>query len=343
MQTRVLTRTEQEARALREGWAVYDQSSLGRLSVRGADRSAFLHNLTTNDVKALKPGQGHSTVIPTVKGRILDWGWLYRLEEEIWVVTQTQTRQAVLKHMDFYHFMEEVEVEDRTEATALVAVAGPASAERLDALAGGAASALEPHAHAAVEAAGTRVRLIRCDRFGHRGFRLWCDVKDKEALIEALRGAGAVEAGEAALERVRIACGEPAYGKELDEERNPLEAGLYGSLSFTKGCYLGQEVIARLDTYRKVARFLVQVRLGAEAEAELAGRPKLLLDGQEVGWLSSWAPALDGEGFRALGYTSRRCQDAALALNGRVPARVEATLTTAEGDGGAEPEPASCH
>ena len=76
---------------------------------------------------------------------------------------------------------------------------------------------------------------------------------------------------------------------------------------------------------------------------ELTGRPRLLLDGQDVGWLSSWAPNLDGPGFRALGYTSRRCQGVLLSINGRVAATVGATLTTAEGDGGPEPEAASCH
>jgi tRNA-modifying protein YgfZ len=343
MQIPVLSGPEQEARALLEGWATYNQSRLGRLRIRGADRVAFLHNLTTNDVKRLRPGQGHSTVIPNVKGRILDWGWVYCLEEELLLVTQEQSRDAVLKHLDFYHFMEEVEVDDLTESTALVAAVGPEAAARLDALLGGAASGLEPHAHVPVELDGLRVRLMRCDRFGHKGFRLWSEARDRKAVAGALEAAGAAPVGETALEQVRVSAGEPAFGKELDEERNPLEAGLYGSLSFSKGCYLGQEVIARLDTYHKVARFLVQVRLGAEAAAELSGRPRLLLDGQEVGWLTSWAPVLGGEGFWALGYTSRRCHGIELSVNGRMSARVEATLTTAEGDGGAEIEPASCH
>jgi folate-binding protein YgfZ len=333
---------EAELRALREHWAVYDQSHHGRLRVRGEDRVQFLHNLTTNDVKALRPGQGHSTVIPNVKGRILDWGHVYAEADALLLITQPAARDAVLKHFDFYHFMEDVEVDDLTEQSALLAVSGPAAAASLERLLGTSAAGLAANAHLETELAGVRLRLLRYDRFGHRGFRLWCEARDAAAVFRALLAEGATPAGEAALERLRVALGEPAHGAELTDERNPLEAGLYGSLSFSKGCYLGQEVIARLDTYKKVARFLVHLAMGPEAEPELTGKPKLFLEGQEVGWLRSWAPAPDAPGYLALGYTSRRCHDVQLSVNGRVPARVLATLTTAEGTGGAEPDE-SCH
>jgi tRNA-modifying protein YgfZ len=333
-----------EAQALREHWGVYDQSHLGRLRVRGADRVAFLHNLTTNDVKSMRPGQGHETVIPTVKGRILDRGSLYCLEGAFLLVTQPTTRQEVLKHLEFYHFMEEVEFDDLTDTSGLLEVSGPASASKLDALLGTSlASTLPAGGHAETQLGDLPVRLLRHDRFGSAGFRLWSDARAARSVYRALVTAGAIPVGETALDWVRVNHGEPAFGKELDGERNPLEAGLYESLSFTKGCYLGQEVIARLDTYRKVARFLVQLQMGPEAEPELTGRPRLLLEGQEVGWLSSWVPNLDGPGFRALGYTSRRCQGVLLSINGRAPARVGATLTTAEGDGGPDLDADSCH
>lgn len=333
-----------EAQALRAHWAVYDQSHFGRLQVRGSDRVAFLHNLTTNDVKGLRPGQGHETVIPTVKGRILDWGSVYCTDRSLLLVTQPATRQEVLKHLEFYHFMEDVELDDLTETSALLEVSGPASSHRLDSvLDRSAVSNLSPGDHVEARLGEVSVRVLRHDRFGQPGYRIWCAIENAIDTYRALVSAGATPVGQTALDWVRINHGEPAFGAELDAERNPLEAGLYGSLSFTKGCYLGQEVIARLDTYRKVARFLIQLQMGPEAEPELTGRPRLLLDGQEVGWLSSWAPNLEGPGFRALGYTSRRCQGVLLSINGRVAATVGATLTTAEGDGGPETESASCH
>src|SRR3982750_952800 len=92
---------EAESRALREHWAVYDQSHYGRIAVRGADRVAFLHNLTTNDVKGLRPGQGHSTVVPNVKGRILDWGWVHALADQLLLITHPGARQKVLEHLEF--------------------------------------------------------------------------------------------------------------------------------------------------------------------------------------------------------------------------------------------------
>jgi tRNA-modifying protein YgfZ len=333
----------EELRALGERWAFFDQSHFGRLELRGEDRAAFLHNLTTNDVRGLTAGEGNLAVVPNVKGRIVDLASVHCLPQALLVVTQPASRAAVLKHLDFYHFMEDVEIEDLTERTALVAVAGPESEMRLGSLAGPSlAAGLRPHAHVLTELAGHDVRVIRHDRFGHRGFRLWCQREAAPAVLGALVGAGAAPVGETALERMRLAAGEPAFGPELNEERNPLEAGLYSAVSFTKGCYLGQEVVARLDTYKKVARFLTHVRLPSEAEPLLCGRPRLFLRETEVGWLTSWAPAPEGDGFWALGYTSRRCQDAGLTLEAQVPVRALATLTRAEGTGGADPEDASC-
>ena len=268
-----------------DGAAIHDASYAGRVRATGEDTLDLLHRLSTNVVVSLQPGQGAPTVLTTDRGRILDLITVINLEDHILLLTSPQTRQTVVEWVDKYTIIEDVELRDVTAETAMLSVIGPEawallrrSCDLPD---------LEPYAAAPFELAGGRGHVIRRDMVGHPRFEVVVDAADGPAVWCALTEAGATPIGQDALEVLKVELGEPWYGRELGEAYNPLETGLWGSISFTKGCYIGQEVIARLDTYQKVQRHLVSLDLSSNAAVEQGS--KLTRDGKEVGHVTSVA------------------------------------------------------
>ena len=171
-----------------------------------------------------------------------------------------------------------------------------------------------------VDLVGVSVRIVRTDFVGLPAFDLVVAVADLERLRDALHAAGneagLVPVGEDALEAVRIEQCVPAYGSELGESYNPHEAGLVDHVSFTKGCYTGQEVVVRLATYDKVQKHLVGVRWNPPAEVPKGTR--LVLDGAPVGIVTSSTLAVDGPGGMALAYVKRAHANEGVELTAEV-------------------------
>jgi tRNA-modifying protein YgfZ len=281
---------EAEWHALKNGAAMADFSRMGRLRITGADALDLLNRLTTNKLEALPPGTARGTVVTNGNGRVVDLLHLAALPDALLCLTSPGRAKTVIDWLDTYTFGEDITVEDITDATAQFALSGPDAAAVLAKAGVEAIAALEPDSVAQQAVARANVVVWRTLPGGSDGFFVIVDAATAGPVREGLLAAGAVSVSEATWDAYRIANGFPVYGAEFDESANPLEARLHGVISEDKGCYTGQEVIARLLTYRKVQRRLMSVDLSAAAAP---GTP-LTSGGDKAGTLTSTAVLPDG-------------------------------------------------
>ena len=251
----------EEYDALTRAAGLAQRSHLGRLELTGEDALDLLNRLSTNKLEDLTPGEGMYSVLTSAKGRIVDLLLVLMLEDRLLLVVGPDARERVAEWIDFYTFVEDVTARDVTPDTAMFSLIGPSAAGIVEEIAGEGAAALPLYGVCAANVGGLSVTVIR-DDFGELpGFNFIAPASDGERLwrylVERSAGDGARPVGSLALESVRVEQGVPAPGRELSEDYNPLEAGLLKHISFSKGCYIGQEVIARLDTYKKVSKYLV--------------------------------------------------------------------------------------
>ena len=267
--------------------AVHDASYLGRLKVTGADALDLLNRLSTNKVVDLEPGQGAPTILTTDRGRILDVISVINTGDYSLLITSPGTQTTVISWLDKYTIMEDLTVEDLTATTTMLAVCGPESATALETAGGTVLSHLPPHHTTVVQVDGCLVRVVCHPLAELPCFYLVTSQQDAPTVWRRLIDSGITPMGTAAFEAVQVLCGIPVHGRELGEEFNPLEAGLIGSIDFAKGCYIGQEVIARLDTYKKVQKHLVKLAIDSACPASAGD--VLQLDGRTVGKITSVA------------------------------------------------------
>ena len=294
---------EDEYRALTSGVAMMDRSDVGRLIVRGEDSLDLLNRLSTNELATLKVGAGAATVLTTNKGRVVDLLRVHWDESRLVVFTSPGNQERVAEWIDFYTFVEDVAVEDVTSETTMLSLTGSASTGFLDGLTSGQASLLAPLGRLHTQVSGVSVEVYRSDFLGTPSFDIVVDSEDKERLSAVLRDGGAVPVGADAVEAVRIERGIPAFGKELTEDYNPHEANLVHHVSFSKGCYIGQEVITRLQTYQKVSKYLVGLRWDGEG---LAPGSFLAHDGKRMGIVTSVASLPHTGANVGLGYVRKQ-------------------------------------
>ena len=256
--------------ALTERAGFTDRSDCGRLWITGADALDLLNRLTTNNLETLPVDTVRSTVLTNGDARVLDHLRLAAIDEGvrngIWCFTSPGRAEAVAEWIDLYTFGEDITVQDWSAATTHFTVAGPLAADALTELG---------HVLPGVDEVVTATAILIASPFGaHTAYDLllhtWVfstQERQREYLElqkDSLRLV-AQEVDAETFEAYRIAQGVPAYGAEFGAFNNPLEARLLGSISEDKGCYTGQEVIARLQTYRKVQRLLMSFEAGAPA------------------------------------------------------------------------------
>jgi folate-binding protein YgfZ len=268
--------------------AFADRSSLGRMIATGPDLLGLLHRLSTGDVKDLRPGEGRETVITNAKGRIVERLFVHHLGDDgVLLVAGPEGGPRVLAHLRQFTFAENTGLSDVTATTFAFALLGPrwVEASRTAGI-----PELEPCDSSACTIAGVRVHAARTNGFDANGVLVIGPREHAEPVRTALVAAAAAEGGGAieadTLEAWRILRGLPAPGHELTEDHNPLEADLRAAVSFTKGCYVGQEVVARLNTYGKVSRALVRLELESGAPAPAWGAV-ILRDGNPIGAVTS--------------------------------------------------------
>jgi tRNA-modifying protein YgfZ len=260
-------------RQLREECGQLDRSERGKLLLRGDEAAEYLQGQLTNDIEALEPGEGCYAALLDRKGHMqADMRVLRLAEDEVWIDTEAVALEAARRHLETYKIGRAVEVEDVTEERAIVSLVGPRSAD----LAG-----LPPLPEHACERA--TVGGVECVAVGTElGVDLIVSREDRERLAAVLAEAGAPEVDAEAVEVLRIEIGRPRFGAEMDTATMPAEAGIVETaVNFEKGCYIGQETVARLHYRGKPNRHLRGLRLSAPAPTGTA----LTLDGKQVGEL----------------------------------------------------------
>jgi folate-binding protein YgfZ len=263
-------------RALREEAGLVDRSQRAKLLVGGVDAVEFLEGQLTNEIEALAPGEGCYAALLDRKGHMqADMRVLRLASHEVWLDTEAQAGAAVLRHLSTYKVGREVEIEDLGSQRAILSLIGPGASR----MAGIEAPSPE-HAHREVEVGGAGCRAVATDL----GIDLICAAEEAGAVAAALVEAGAAEVSEAAAEIVRVESGRPRFGREMTTATIPQEAGIDDrAVSFTKGCYIGQETVARLHYRGKPNRHLRGLRL----EAPAADGDAILLGERDVGSVGS--------------------------------------------------------
>jgi folate-binding protein YgfZ len=318
---------EAEYRAAHAAAVLQDRIDLGSLRLEGKDAIDLVNRLSTNAVARLAEGEGMATVFTTSKGRILDLVTAHRVAGGLDLFCAAGRSVALRDWIDRYTFREDVRADDRSAADAVLGLCGPGAE---DCVAGAFPGPLPaPFGAARATLDGHEVLLARTFPLAGSAFLVRVarsSVAAVRARLHAKSAGRLVPAGPECLEVLRIEAGLPAADRELTEQHNPWEARLGDAIALDKGCYVGQEVIARLNTYKKVAHLLV--RLSARAAAAPPPGAVIRVGGVDSGEVTSSALLPDGSGrILALGYV--RDEDAAagaaeiVTADGPLPATVE--------------------
>jgi len=317
----------------RAGCVVFDRSHRGKLQLTGPEAARFLHNLTTQDVLGLPPGEGREAFAVTAKSRVVAYFLLFhektpRGDSAYWLNLPPGTAEKTLQHFDHFRISERVEFADRTHDFAQLHVAGPQAPALLEKTFGAAPPQLKELKELDYFLLPlTPFAVCRHDLLGLPGFDLFCPTAVlseavwerltpsgatwAEALWNRLTQAGATPAGREAFETLRVEAGTPAFGPEIDENTFVPEVGrTRQAISYTKGCYLGQEPIVMARDRGQVNRTLLGLKLtgGPAPNGSLVYR-----DDKEVGRVTSCVQS-PRFGAIALAYIRRGSQEPGTAV-----------------------------
>lgn len=291
-----------EYSAVRDGAAgLIDLSSRGRILVSGSEAVMFLNGLITNDMKTLAADSWMVAAFPNVQGRLLAVVRILNRTDGFLIDTEAATHQKVLQLLDRFTLAGDFRVTDVTNQTATISLQGAKAAEVLHTIFNEAVSNVARHQVASARLNQTDVTIIRATHTDEDGFDLFIENAEADTLRQALIDAGAISVSEAVAEVLRIEAGIPLYGVDMDETTIVTETNLDDAVSFTKGCYLGQEIIVRIKHRGHVAKKLAGIIL--ESDATIEGGAKVFSsDDKEIGRVTSFtfSPRLDRR--IALGY-----------------------------------------
>ncbi len=290
--------------------ALFDRGHWGRIRLTGADRARFLHNQTTNDIEQLSAGEGCHTVFVTSTGRTIDLATVYAFDESLLVVVSPGMSQQLYDWMDRYiFFSDKVTLSDESEKTFIFTVLG-AEADLVMQQIGADDAVGKPdfsHVELSLPEIG-EITVATGSELSVNGYTVLGKKEQADAVWHRLLAAGAKAATTDQWEALRIQQGRPAAGQELTDDDNPLEAGLWHGISFEKGCYIGQETIARLNTYKGVKKRLWGLKLSAPVAVDSA----ILVADAKVGKVTSVVSA--GEGALGLGYVRTKAGGEGLSV-----------------------------
>jgi folate-binding protein YgfZ len=257
--------------AARQTAAFIDRSSRGRIVVNGRDRASYLQGLLTNDIEALKTGEGCYAAYLTAQGRMIADLWVYELGDVIMLSLAGELTSMVMARLDQFIFSEDVQLGDVSEAFGQVAVVGPDAARVVEALFDGppaaSLSTLPEHGNLRGRIGQQPAIVTRVTDTGEPGFDVYVERGQLGWLNDRLMAGGVPKADDEAAEALRIEAGVPVFHRDMDEDTIPLEAGIESrAISMSKGCYVGQEIIVRVlhRGHGRVARKLVGLALDGE-------------------------------------------------------------------------------
>jgi len=292
-----------EFRELSTGCAIYDLGWRAKISIAGKDRVRWLNGMVTNTIKDLPLHRGNYNFVLNPQGRILGDLYAYNFGEYFLIDTERSQLENLLTLFRRYIIMDKVEPTDKSNELTAIGLQGPRAPEVL------AKSGIEDPGLDATQIADLQwkevdVTLVRMGGNGLRTYEVWAAPHKMSLLWNALTDAGAVPVGSDALEKFRIMIGLPKYGIDIRERDLPQETEQKHALNFTKGCYIGQEIVERIrsrgNIHRKFQGFIL--------EGDLPGQgTKLEADGKEIGEITSVSqlPGQNGERPVALGYIRR--------------------------------------
>lgn len=317
-----LTDISAEFEALVSSCGIYDLGSRAQIKLTGGDRVRWLNGMVTNNVRDLAVGHGVYAFLLNPQGRILGDLYAYNRGDSILLDIDRVQVAKVLEIFDHYIIMDDVEVEDVTEKLTSIGVAGPKSAQIL----GGAGldvSKLQPLELADQEWGKVELTLIRGEKERRDSFEIWLAPEDVQQVWTALLENGAMHVGAEALELHRIALGIPRYSQDIRERDLPQETEQARALNFSKGCYIGQEIVERIRSRGAVHRTFTGFLF--EKELPPVGS-KIQANGKDVGEITSVAalPLTRGMQPVALGYIRR---EAGSSGNEVVAGGLNATVT----------------
>ena len=297
-----------ELAALRSGCGVYDLGFRAKISLAGKDRMRWLNGMVSNNIRDLAAGRGVYAFILNPQGKILGDLNAYNRGESLVVDTDRCQAEKILAIFRKYIIMDKVEISDLSEKLTALGVSGPKAREVLT------ACGFELPEPAALRASNLQITdvkwrgvdctLVASNRGAHLSYEVWLGQDEVKSLWEALLAAGASPVGAEALEIHRVLQGVPLYGVDIRERELPQETEQAQALSFTKGCYIGQEIVERIrsrgNVHRKFHGFVLEGELPARGA-------KLQADGKDVGEITSVSrlPTQNGERPVALGYIRR--------------------------------------
>lgn len=301
--------------ALRERAALLDLTGRGLILVKDEDRTRLLHAMTTNVIEGLPAGAGNIALFLNDKGRILAELVVLCREEDYLVDTEPATRQLVYEHLDHYIIMDVVELEDVSDTHCVLAVEGPEASTALKALGAPVPEAEFHHVR------WGECQVARVSYTGGPGYRVYAPLSMREELLAQLAQTGAVPCDLAAADTVRLEFGRPRHGVEFSDAHLVHEAQLLSHVSFSKGCYLGQEIVERVRSRGNVNRLLT--RLVVDTEQAPGVDAPVMAGEKEAGRVLSaaYSPALG----KTIAFALLRAEfvkpETAFAINGS-PARL---------------------
>ncbi|HWQ32838.1 MAG TPA: glycine cleavage T C-terminal barrel domain-containing protein [Blastocatellia bacterium] len=296
-----------EYAAIRGGVAVLDFSPEGKLEVSGKNAAQFINGLVTNEVKTLPAGRGVPAAFLDAHGKVSALCRIYNIDGRLLIQLHPERREKIYSNLKRFTLAGEFFLNDLTEQQALISLQGPRAAALLESLTGAAVSENEITIAERVIADQT-VLVATHARCGEAGFDLFIAAEAAPQVWQAIiaRGAeyDACAVGQEAFEIARIEAAVPREGTDVNDTHILLEAGLDNSVSYTKGCYLGQEIIARIHWRGQPAKRLMKLSVSADAPPP-AGVELYGSDGKKVGAITSSTRGLANDGIIALGYVHR--------------------------------------
>ncbi|MXW04204.1 MAG: aminomethyl transferase family protein [Gemmatimonadetes bacterium] len=305
-----------EYRAVRTAAGLSDLSGRGKLRMTGTDRQRFLHRVVTNDVEQLGAGESVYACMLTPQGKIISDMTVHVRGEDLLIDVEPGMAGVLRDTLDRYALMDDVEITDVTERYGLIGVSGRRADDCVQGLAGPLPS-LPPGGHAEIELSGVPATVARTHRTGERDYDIYVPAESaddvwKALLADAGDGEGAGEGGGVpcvpigyeTLEVLRVEAGIPRCTAELDDRIIPNEAVKDRAVSFTKGCYIGQEPVVMMEHRGRPNRLLSGLVIEGE---KLPGRNAVIrMDGKDAGWITTAVHGRAVDGIIALGFVRRR-------------------------------------
>ncbi len=299
---------ERDVELLTTGAALCKPTPASRLELMGPDRERFFGGMVTAAIEGLEPGTGRFGFVTDVRGRILASAAVLALEDRLWLEIPKGRGRTIIEHLEKYIVTDQIEILPLGDM-ASVKIAGPRSAEALADLGASAAAELdEPWSHTQVELLDYQARLVREGHGGVPAFSLWQSSAIAPLMADDLAEAGLQRVGREATEALRIEHGHPLWGVDYDDANLPQETGIEDAVDYEKGCYLGQEIVARIHYRGQPARRMC--RLVFEPGHTPAGGTEIEFDGRTAGTVTSVSRSPRDETAIGLALLPRRAVEA---------------------------------